>query len=221
MPSNSCTDHKGATFRSEKEMCAAHSVSKRSYVQRKHEHKGWPVKWLLFGKPVIDYLENEFKSQKEMCDFHGIGYELYLARRRVNPEVDLGSFVLLCKQPGPRLSETDIHIAAEFGIDRYNINSRMGTSGWSKDEAIGISGRGLAYRLMYGHVLNSLVTPIEISRRHKTKRCVNYLYVGEDLQPYFAVQIGSSGKYSIMNADEILAFDGSTPELLFDTYIWD
>jgi len=76
-----CTDHLGAVFKSQKEMCEHWNVGYEVYLQRvKH---GWTIEDALTKgdqkkSKCKDHLGNEFNSTKEMCAYWGVNVSTFI-----------------------------------------------------------------------------------------------------------------------------------------------
>jgi hypothetical protein len=179
---------------------------------------------LLFGN-VVDHNGKHFITESKMCKFHYIPYNTYIYRKNTLKITGVAQLLEKGLDYTKRdLSLKDAATAKANGVPRSMAVKRIYYTGWNIREAIGEAGRGLATRIRKGHSPNQLLAVLPCRLGHSlvpSNLCVMPVYVGDNDQPYFIVQILVTGKYSIMNADEILALDGSEPELLFDTYIWD
>jgi hypothetical protein len=91
--------------------------------------------------------------------------------------------------------------SAKKMTQHYNINygtyySRV-TSGWSLEEALGITGRGLAARILTGEDVNPKLT-IDAENH----------YIGRSMGRWYPVIVNATGKQLFLTADQIIEYRG-------------
>jgi hypothetical protein len=216
------TDHLGNTFSSEREMCDKYGVKYHAYAGRKNKHPEHSLEQWLFGVPkslLTDHLGNSFTSLAKKCSFHGIAPSVYSYRKEAHPDWDEKTLLTPSETVGKNEILLSLYAEARDSDDITAdlVKSRY-AAGWSADEIMGRSGRGMARKIITGLQPNILLVAISY-HTYKNKKSINVPLMLCGSQPHFIVKIRATEKYSIMNADEILAFDGTEPELVFDTYI--
>jgi hypothetical protein len=220
-------DHLGNNFASIKEMCAFHKCPYGTYKRRYAENKEWPVEWLLYGKlDIVDHLGNKFATVNKMCAFHNVHHSTYQKRQLEHPDWSPAELLAPSEKQYRTIDPESLSHADSIGLERHIIYSRL-DDGWTLDEAVGKSGRGLARRINDGYQPSAKIQVTDYYHKSRFYKSTGYkisslVDTGTRLHKtsYFIAKIKESGKYSIMNADEILAFDGTTLELIFDAYIW-
>jgi hypothetical protein len=178
---------------------------------------------------IVDHEGRHFKSEALMCRHHSVesySYSYYKNKYPGKSSAEILQDVLSENSTYPIVSNELKLTGAVRGIPYDKLSSRK-KLGWADEEILEEAGRGLVIKIGQGRNPNQLLNvlsspkPYGLRTTEGCKKVVHRMFNSSTKVAYFLVQILATGKYSIMNADEILGFDGTDPELLFDNYIWD
>ena len=86
MLGNSCVDHLGNIYKSERDMCAAYKIEHSTFMHR--IGKGMSIEEALMHYEVYDHNGIAYKSEVEMCKAYGIANETFRYRRRAGFSVE-------------------------------------------------------------------------------------------------------------------------------------
>lgn len=147
------TDHKGNTYKSVGEMCAAYNITEKIFWSRKRICK-WPLEKILTeplqtipgnAKEITDHLGNVFPSVSAMCRHHNVKLTRYKERRKLGWDIERALTEPAKDMPRISACECEDHLGNKYkskndmcrayGVTRYSLNARLAL-GWSLEKAL-------------------------------------------------------------------------------------